>query len=72
MFQLDPEELTDILNQEQAYIDKLIGDWGDVPSDTAMNYLRLGKRTELLGYLQKKKSQEAHREETHIHRETKK
>lgn len=53
---LDPEELTALLREEDAYIASLKNRWQqkELPQETE-HKLRIGKRLELLGDLQNKK-----------------
>jgi len=55
---LEANELSELLEEEQAYIDALKKRWGvcDLPKQSERD-LRMGKRTELLGDLQFRKSQ---------------
>jgi len=50
---IKPEDLSDILRQEQEYIDSLKARWGGVELlPSAEQALRMGKRSELLGDLE--------------------
>jgi hypothetical protein len=50
---LEPEELSELLRQEDSYIASLMKKWGqkELPKETE-HKLRIGKRIELLGDLQ--------------------
>ena len=53
---IESDELSDLLQVEQDYIDELKKRWGNHQiSDKAEKALRMGKRTELLGDLQWRK-----------------
>ena len=53
---LEPKELTELLKKEDEYISSLLTRWGqtELPPVTEKK-LRIGKRLELLGDLQKEK-----------------
>ena len=53
---LEPDELTELLKKEDEYISSLLARWGqtELPPTTEKK-LRIGKRLELLGDLQKEK-----------------